>query len=135
MLTNPSGRTSKFSGSQINSPVLPGGTGVVKRRAVSAGHGAYLTGDPLAGKERGKCRPLCLQADELSTHFTCLSSEGRRVRERETKLVISFLGYPKMIAVQSVWSRPCYMLSHCTRQRERGRMTEKESKPESSSHC
>lgn len=89
-LTNPPGRTwtSKFGQSQITSPVLPRGTREVKRRDVSAvtgGHWVYLTGDPLAGKERGKSRPFCLQEDKPSIHFTRLSSEGRRGKGERNK--------------------------------------------------
>lgn len=90
VLTNPpaSTRTSKFGGSQITSLALPRGTRLAKSRHVSSvirGHGVYLTGDSLAGKERGKAGPFCLREDILSIHFIPLSSEGRRGKGERNK--------------------------------------------------
>lgn len=126
--------TSKFGGSQITSPVLPRGTRLVKRRDISTvikGHRVSHRG-PLSRESE---REMWAFLSGLSIHFTPCHQREEEARERETKLVISSLGYPKMIAVQSVWSRPWLTLSHCTRQHGRGQMSEKESKLESSSHC
>lgn len=126
--------TSKFGGSQIISPVLPRGTRLVKRRDVRTvikGHRASHRGPLSREREREMWAFLC----GLSIHFILCHQWEEGARERATKLVISSVGYPKMIAVQNVWSRPWYILSHSTRQHKRGKMSGKPSKLESSSHC